>query len=428
MTFFNEKQTTATGTAPGRMDVMGGIADYSGSWVLQMPISDQVTARAAFRDDSLIRVFSENIDQTFEMTIADMPNDYASARQFFSKKTESTWAAYPIGCLLVLAIEKGLSLDRGIDLYLRSDVPIGKGVSSSAALEIATMRAFERLYSIGFQGTEMATLAQKAENFVAGSPCGLMDQLASAHGLPSHLLPIQCQPDRLTPVIPLPAGIHFVGLDSGVRHAVSGASYTDVRTAAFIGYSIIAAKEGVNYESLRNKVRQELPYGGYLCNIPVGLFEKKYSEHLPASLKGAEFFKKHGGTIDPVTTVDPTKMYQVKNCTQHPVCENERVLEFMNLLGQHNIDNSICQRLGELMYISHESYSACGLGNEKTDELVDMVKTAGPASGVFGAKITGGGSGGTVCVLCQGSDGLSAAHQIFEEYQKRVGERLRFIA
>lgn len=427
MAFFKKTQIIYTASAPGRMDVMGGIADYSGSWVLQMPIREQTSAKVAFREDGLLRVFSKNIESSFEIPLVELPQEYTTAHDMFSQNKEVSWAAYPVGCLIVLANEKGISLTQGIDLYLQSEVPIGKGVSSSAALEIATMRALQKLFSLEFQGTEMTVLAQMAENLVAGASCGLMDQLASAYGQPGHLLPIQCQPDRLLPLIPMPKGIHFVGLDSGVRHAVSGASYVDVRTAAFMGYSIIAAAEGIRGKTLVKAARKELPFNGYLCNISVGIFEEKYRNCLPVSITGADFLEKYGGIVDPITEVDPSKIYQIRNCTQHPVFENERVLEFMELLRQPTLSDTGFQRLGELMYQSHESYSACGLGNNRTDKLVDMVDSAGTASGVFGAKITGGGSGGTVCVLCRGEEGVATAKRIFEDYEQRAGKRLRFI-
>jgi L-arabinokinase len=257
-----------------------------------------------------------------------------------------------------------------------------------------------------------------------------MDQLASCFGEPGRLLPIQCQPDRLLPLINLPENIAFVGMDSGVRHAVSGASYTDVRTAAFMGFSIIAQSEGCTPADIRRAWlgadASHLPFGGYLCNIAPSVFEKKYAPLLPERVSGNDFLEKFKETHDPVTQVEPMKFYAVKNSARHPVYENFRVRIFGELLRQP-LDFEALNLLGELMYQSHESYTACGLGNARTDELVDMVRRAGKESGVFGAKITGGGSGGTVCVLCYGAEGLSGARAIFDSYRQTHGERLKFI-
>ena len=427
--FFPSGQTIITAAAPGRLDVMGGIADYSGSWVLQMPIREQTTVQIAQRSDRLLRVHSVELDQTFTFDSRSIPLDYGHAREALIRETGGDWAAYVVGCLIVLVLEKNIPL-QGLDIQVQSEVPIGKGLSSSAALEVATLRALAQLYNLDFRGTELAVLAQKAENYLAGSPCGLMDQLASCFGQAGSLLPIQCQPDRLFSPIPVPAEVNFLGLDSGVRHAVSGASYTDVRTAAYMGYSMIAQAEGCSLSVIRGAktsgVRSGLPFGGYLCNISTGAFDQRFRTLLPESLTGSAFLSLYGDTIDPVTTVQPGQTYPVRAATAHPVFENARVQRFAALLkGPNGMDT--WHELGALMLESHQSYSACGLGHARTDELVELVCAAGPAAGLFGAKITGGGNGGTVCVLCQGTEGIATARALFEGYRKRHGERLRFI-
>lgn len=428
--FFQNSQHLVTGTAPGRLDVMGGIADYSGSWVLQMPIREQAAVRAALRDDGLLRVFSADLGEVFKVKISELPTDYAAARAFFAERKNGSWAAYVVGCLLVLNKAKNLPFPAGLDLHVQSDVPIGKGVSSSAAIEIATMRALGKLFNVNFQGTEMALLAQQAENQVAGSPCGLMDQLASCFGRPGSLLPIHCQPDRLLDPIELPPGIAFLGLDSGIRHAVSGASYGNVRTAAYMGYSLIACAEGASPDDLhrarRAGHREALPYGGYLCNISPSVFEKKYARLLPEVMRGEDFLKNFGETADPVSSVAPGEIYRVQACVRHPVYENARVQAFAALIRQTPTMDSL-RLLGKWMYQSHESYSSVGLGNAHTDEIVEMVRAAGEKRWLFGAKITGGGSGGTVCVLCFGNEGLAAAREVFENYRSKYGGDLKLI-
>jgi galactokinase len=392
---------------------MGGIADYSGAWVLQMPIAERATVRLALRNDDLLQATSEDLHETISLKISDLPLRVADARQFFQEKKQGEWAAYVLGCLVVLAQQKGLQLRHGLDFWVKSDVPIGKGVSSSAAIEVATIRALAQLFDLRFEGTEMARLAQMVENQVVGAPCGLMDQLASCHGLPDHLLPIQCQPDLLLPPVPLPSGIRFLGMDSGIRHAVTGASYGDVRTAAFMGLRIIEQELG---RSL----------GGYLCRLSPSDFEQNCAAILPESMSGKAFLEKYGSTDDPVTTIDPSRNYAVRDCARHPVHENHRVLAFAKLLSQP-IDHESLALLGELMFQSHASYSSVGLGCPHTDELVELVRSAGIGTGVFGAKITGGGSGGTVCVGCHGEEGLATARRIFEEYRRRHGFEIGMI-
>ena len=117
---------------------------------------------------------------------------------------------------------------------------------------------------------------------------------------------------------------------------------------------------------------------------------------------GSEFLARFGGTTDPNTTIDPARRYPVRAATAHAIEEHQRVSEFRALLADKPpVDEQTRVRLGELMYASHASYSACGLGSDGTDRLVALVREAGPREGFFGAKITGGGSGGTVAVLAE---------------------------
>ncbi len=426
--FFGQGREVFLASAPGRLDVMGGIADYSGSLVLQLPIRERTPVALALRDDGIVRVrseFSRRDSATKECTVPlkDLSCvSYDRARKLLSDIPGGDWAAYAIGCVLVLMKENLVQIS-GVDILIDPGVPIGKGVSSSAALEVAVMAALAKACKVKLERLELPILAQMAENHVVGAPCGLMDQLATYLGEADRLLPILCQPDRLFPALPIPPRVHFVGIDSGVRHAVSGASYSDVRMAAFMGYTIIARREGTRKKEIKTARRDgdwsRLPYGGYLANIPPSLFETTYRNLLPERITGKAFLEKYGDTIDCVTSIDPRQTYSVRACAAHPVYECFRVSTYASLLKSLSArkmpesDRKEClTALGELMFQSHASYSACGLGNFVTDELTESVRSAGPERGVFGARITGGGCGGTVCVLCHGRKGVETAKTI----------------
>lgn len=434
--FFQPNQTIFRASAPGRLDVMGGIADYSGSLVLQMPIAERTVAWTALRTDGRIRVCSRSVESIGQKTeislsIQDLVSDarsidYDNVRSILSRIEGGNWAAYAIGCYLVLMKEKNISAC-GADILLDSQVPIGKGVSSSAAIEVAVMTALAEMFQLEMKPEELPILAQRVENRVVGAPCGIMDQLASYLGRENRLLPILCQPAQTYEPITIPEPIRFVGVDSGVRHAVSGASYGDVRTAAFMGYTIVARKDGVSPEQLRQAKESGnthgLPFAGYLANIDLSQFESKYWNLLPERITGKEFLDQYGDTIDSITSIDPEKTYAVSVCAAHPVFENHRVNTFAHLLETLSKNNlpeeerrQIYRLLGEAMYESHSSYSACGLGCAGTDEIVKAVCNAGPQKGVYGAKITGGGSGGTVCVLCLGEQGVQTIKEITKRY------------
>jgi L-arabinokinase len=403
---------------------MGGIADYSGSLVLQLPTQEatfvaaqrtgggdwQIASLPANNDDPLrhVRLSSE---QTRMMV------DYRSAREWFQQDASTAWAAYLIGVLLVLREELGIDVNSGWRLLVGSDVPEAKGVSSSAALEVATLRAVADQLAIQIDGAEAARLCQMAENLVVGAPCGIMDQMTSALGRANQLLALECQPAEIRGFVPLPDSLGLWGIDSGIRHAVSGSDYTSVRTGAFMGYRMIA--------SLANlKVTKAAPdsllhvddprWRGYLANLSPKEFEVSYAAALPEQIQGAEFLSRYQGTSDPVTQVQPDRIYAIRQPTAHPIHEHARVNRFQDLLARP-LDEPTLTEMGELMYASHESYSACGLGSAGTDRLVDLVRAAGPAAGLFGAKITGGGSGGTVAVLGR-REAANAVEQIAQRY------------
>ena len=395
--------------APGRLDVMGGIADYSGSLVLEMPIRE-ATLVALQRDPiRRIRILSSleepGVDPVFEMTMADLetpegPVDYQTARAMFQRHKTQRWAAYVGGAFLVLMRERGISFDEGASILIESRVPPGKGVSSSAALEVAAMQAVCGAFGLSIDPQELALLCQQVENLVVGAPCGIMDQMTSSLGEAGSLLMLLCQPAELLGTVAIPDDLEFWGIDSGVRHSVAGADYGSVRTGTFMGYRIIAELAGlrVSTTSTPGLVCIDDPrWVGYLANMTPSEFES-YAGQLPERIRGAEFLSTYGGITDHVTKVDPDRDYAMRSPTAHAVYESHRVRAYGQLIEGAPSDVGR-ESLGELMYQSHASYSACGLGSSKTDRLVELVREAGPSQGLFGARITGGGSGGTVAVL-----------------------------
>lgn len=429
--------TKYIGTAPGRLDVMGGIADYSGSLVLQKQIKQTTTVTFKHRNDGLILAKTFSTDEPSSTFIIEYKNllrsgnilDFQYAREQFQGKAGGSWAAYVIGCLLVLQHYKGIQIS-GAELEISSTIPEGKGVSSSAALEIATMRALEKAFDLHFAKNEMAKLAQIVENNIVGAPCGLMDQLASAYGHPNFLLPIICQPDRLLPKIEIPEYLHFVGIDSGLRHHVGGASYADVRAAAFMGYSIIAQHYGHSHDEILEamaKNRQSLAHHGYLCNVNKNQYLKALENLLPEQISGEEYFHHYGSNIDSATKIYADKTYKVHQSVAHAIFENDRINHYYLLFKEVGLDEKVIfNKLGQYMYQSHDSYSQVGLGSAGTDRLVALAKEH-RGQGIYGAKITGGGSGGTVCFLAIGQQGMDTCHKIHEQYQQEIGKNTLII-
>jgi len=157
-------------------------------------------------------------------------------------------------------------------------------------------------------------------------------------------------------------------------------------------------------------------WGGYLANVGGEAF-RRFERDIPETLEGEAFLARYDGTTDLVTRVDPARRYAIRTPTAHPIYEHERVTEWAALLSAPHLAAaaSDASRLGALMYESHASYSACGLGSDGTDRLVSLARAAGSARGIYGAKITGGGSGGTVALLADASAG-DTVRAIAHEY------------
>jgi len=401
--------------APGRLDVMGGIADYSGSLVLERPIAEAAWAAAQRVDRPLLEIVSLGRPAC---TIAldalapgGVPASYDDARRMF-EDSPHRWAAYIAGVVLVLARERSLPLTSGLRIVVASEVPEGKGVSSSAAVETASMSAVAAAFELPIEPRDLAIFCQTAENLVAGAPCGVMDQMTCVFGEPSALLALLCQPAELQASVPLPGDVAFWGLDSGERHAVGGSDYRAVRTGAFMGLRILGEHAGVP--------------GNYLANIAPEQFERELAHLLPEEMTGADFLARYGGTVDPVTSVASGGRYGVRAPAAHPVYERWRVETFRDLLLARSGETGR-RRLGELMYESHASYARCGLGSEGTDRLVALVRAEGPAAGLYGARITGGGSGGTVAVLGR-RDAAPAIARVADAYERLTGYRPHIFA
>ncbi len=451
--FFDAHSPLFVGRAPGRLDVMGGVADYSGALVLQLPLAVAACAAVQQQAKSVISMrslqaagFGGSAEVTVplaELAPGGRPIGFEEARALLGSDPASRWAAYIAGVLLVVAHAHSLRLERGLRVLLDSTVPPGGGVSSSAAIEVATLQAVAALYDVALTGPELATLCQRAENLVVGAPCGIMDQMTAACGEADRLLALLCQPAELQPTVALPRDLEVWGIDSGIGHDVSGTAYTSVRVGAFMGYRIIAEcarLEIVPLTDCPGRVRIRDPHWhGYLASIPPLEWEQRFRAAVPESLSGIEFLARYGGTTDAVTTVDPARLYRVRQPTAHPIHEHQRVRLFRALLESlaspggtdapadrdavvaYNMQlEERAALLGQLLELSHASYGACGLGSTGTDRLVELVREAGPERGLFGARITGGGNGGVVAVLGRRGAG-ETVDAIAERYRLESG-------
>jgi L-arabinokinase len=420
--------------APGRLDVMGGIADYTGSLVAEMPLDRAAAVLLAERKDRIVQVFSFNLldeHRPFTLRIpleALISTDTYHLRQEFAQSGRR-FAGYFAGCIHILHREKVIDLTDpdvpGINLAALSTVPLGGGVSSSASVEVATMVNLLDHFGVRsrIHPLEVAELCQKVEHEIVGAPCGLMDQVASLLGEAGKLLLMTCQPRTLHDPVHLPEGVRVIGLNSRVRHSVGDSQYGVTRCAAFMAHAIILDRMRIMGEAHGQKLVGD-PTGGYLANVDPDDYKRLFRDHLPEWMTGEEFTHRYKKTIDTATRVDARIRYPVQHAADHHVLEARRVKQFVEFLHQASAATGpdrkfLLDKCGHLMYASHLSYSNDAmLGAEECDLLVKLVRDR-EREGLYGAKITGGGAGGTVAILCDDSPSAdNAIAHIRAEYTR----------
>jgi galactokinase len=334
--------------APGRVNLIGEHTDYNEGFVLPVAIDRTVTAAAAAAEGKRVRVCSVDLDARDEWPV-DAPR----------RTGRREWRDYVRGVAWSL-LDAGHEV-RGADLAIAGDVPIGAGLSSSAALEVAVAGALCAVSRIELEPQRLALLCQKAENQFVGVQCGIMDQLASACSRAGHALLIDCCSLEIEHV-PLPGDLAIVVVDSKVPRALGETAYNDRREEC------LAAAHALGVASLR-----------HAGNVDIGRF--------PGLLNRR---------------------------ARHVIWENQRVLDAVTALRAGDLG-----RFGELMYESHAS-----LRDDfevSTPELDWLIELASRAEGVIGARLTGAGFGGCTVNLVERDAVRSFEAEVVGRYRERTG-------
>ena len=343
--------------APGRVNLIGEHTDYAEGFVMPAAIDFATLAGISPRADGLIVIYSENYatERTFEASALPV----AASHQ---------WTDYPLGVISILAGE-GHTIP-GFSLSLWGDVPLGSGLSSSAALEVATALAITSLIGVTYPGPVLARLCQRAENEFVGASCGIMDQFISENGAKDHALLLDCR-DLSFILAPIPANVALVIANTMVKHAVVGGEYTTRRAEVEAACAVIAGhRPGVRF--LRDATVDDLEQWGH--------------EMTPNSLKRA----------------------------RHVVTENLRTVAAANALIRGDLPE-----LGRLMAEAHLSYSRDF--EASCIEADTMVNLAQDLPGLIGARLTGGGFGGCTINLVEQDHAAAFAASLAGLYAAQVG-------
>ena len=346
--------------SPGRINIIGEHTDYNEGFVMPAAINKAIYVAISKREDNEIHLFSESYQQ-FDISSIDN-----------LKQSENSWANYILGVADQLK-ERGYKLG-GFNFYIDGDVPLGAGLSSSAAVECATGFALDQLFSLSVPKMDIALIAQKAEQTFAGVNCGIMDQFASVFGKKDHAIMLDCRSMKHI-YIPLKLdGYKLLLLNTNVKHALSDSAYNKRRAQC---------EQGVLW------IKGHYPNVNSLRDVDLSMLE--------------EFVK--------------PKDEEVYNKCRYVVQEIGRLLT-----AAEQLENGNLKSLGKLMFETHEGLSKdYEVSCKELDFLVDAVK---PLDYVLGARMMGGGFGGCTINIVKEENIPALIEDLSSKYQLQFGLKL----
>ena len=409
--------------APARLDVMGGIAAHSGANVFGLTLERSAVVGCQARSDRRLSALNFEASIQGDQSASQISIDdfytgenlksYEEVQPLFTQNPKTAWTRYILGGFFAL-LKEGIvdHLPHGAAVVIRSNIPVEAGIGFSAATGVATLTAISHLYELNLSALEIAQIGGIVANRIVGAPSDAVDTITIAAGQRDNLLSILCQPDQILETVHLPLHTRLIGIHSRAQRSPSNAAYVEARTAAFMGLTIL--QKTLDLEELRDN---------YLCRLSVKDFRQKCWKVLPARMKGEDFLHQYGETVDPLTEVDPQKVYAVRSRVEHPIYEHSRVQRFIEHLKKANADpqgpHHHLMEAGKLMYASDwSSRFRAGLGLPEVEQIVRSIRKIGVRGGFYGARITSNGS--TVAVLCHG-DVSNAMIQILSAYKLAWG-------
>ena len=357
---FYARPAEAFAQAPGRIEFIGNHTDYNGGFTMGVAIDKVVMCALAKRSDR--KICFGNI-RSGEKIILDMDDIRPQPKRL-------NWVNYPLGVFKFL-LEDGLIANCGFDMLDMSTLPPGAGLSSSAAIELSSGFAMAKLYEHQIELKNMVRIGRKSENLFVGMPCGILDQGVSGFGKADSIVFIDCLTEEFSN-LPLPHSCQFWLFNSTKKHALVDGLYAQRHNECMEAAKILS--QGGKSKLLRSFSIEDL-------NAAM----EKMSENV---------YKR----------------------ARHVIEENERVLKAKELLARGDIPG-----VGKLLRASHDS--SRNLFENSCEELDFLVDTVCNFDGVYGARLSGGGFGGAVMALTDGSFSQTQANEIAAIYAKRFGKQ-----
>jgi galactokinase len=355
---FNEEPTIVR--SPGRVNIIGEHTDYNNGFVLPAAIDKAIYVAVTPRNDDVISLYSGEFDESFESSLAAL------------KPTDKGWPNYILGVADQL-VKRGYSIN-GFNMAIDGDVPIGSGLSSSAAVECATAFALNEIFKLGIDKKDLAFIGQKAEHTFAGVMCGIMDQFASVFGKKDHVIKLDCQSIEYEYVPLVLEGYKLVLLNTNVKHSLASSEYNARRAQC---------EQGVAW------VKGHVPEVNSLRDVNMEMLHK---------------------------FVEPKDRLIYERC-KYVVEEKERLLS-----GCEDLRKGDLKSLGKKMFETHDGLSKeYEVSCKELDFLVDAVRNN---PDVVGARMMGGGFGGCTINIVKEEAIDDLIEQLQESYEKNMGKQL----
>jgi galactokinase len=347
-------------TVPARINLIGEHTDYNDGYVLPAAIDRNIIIAGRRRDDRSVNLFSVDLKPERHVSLDDLKYD-----------EENLWTNYPVGVAVVLQRE-GLML-KGADLLIRGNIPIGAGLSSSAAICVGSTLVLSRLNGIAITPMEIVKFAQQAETDFIGVQCGIMDQFVAIMGKKDHALFLDCKTLEYRH-IPLPKNIRIIICDTGTHRELARSAYNQRRAEC---------------EDAVRQLTRFYPSVESLRDISYDQFQSIEDKLSPIARKRA----------------------------LHVISENDRVLKSVQALQHNRLDE-----FGLLMIESHKSLrDNYDVSSKELDAFVDI---AVESEGVLGARMTGAGFGGSAICIVEKDNVDSFVQRLRSSYPKRAGRSL----
>lgn len=352
--------------APGRVNVIGEHTDYNDGFVFPAAIDKYMTIVGQLRNDKKIKIYSIDLDDEAEFDV-----------DLIEKNSDSvlSWANYFAG-IVKLMKERGIEV-KGMNLAFTGNIPLGSGLSSSAALEIATAYIIKALHSVEISPIEIVKLCQQAENEFVGVNCGIMDQFISCLGQRGQALLIDCRSLDFESIPLLNPDLSLVVANTNVKHNLAESNYNQRRQECEMAVELLSQLAGKDIKALRDVTPEEL---------------EQYKNLIDSTI-----YKR----------------------AEHVVHENQRVLKGVEALKENDL-----AQFGQLMYQSHQSLK--DLYQVSCVELDLMVDLAQSVEGVYGSRMTGGGFGGCTVSLVKKDHADEFVRFVGEKYFEQTGIQPEF--